>query len=532
MSALESVSNYVSSMKVQLADVNQKRMVEASDFGLRSVRGSFGYYGDSSAAMFANQASQSTEQSRSQRQYLAFKNTVATALRPVMVRFASQPIRVGVTTTRKELNTRKEYSLASESVFSESGERIVKEYAPAWIKASIGSNVTPLESHPLLTLMESPNEFITQNGLLQCTAASLTLTGRVVWWFDSSGSVRPETGMATRIWYLPCHWVTPSGPPENPFGKYKIQMPTVGEIEVDGNDIFYAVVPHPEDPTRSWSAVQSQAASVDTDENILSAQHTSMKNVIRPSLIITAGRMGTMQGGRMGPRATLDRTAREALTEAIKGHYQGVMKFGEPLILDAMIEDVKPLMARPLELDLLNSSNVTQSRIMQGIGTSPVVAGYSENANRAGSVVAHEIFYELVLNPLISLFGQSLDVMAHRRYGEFGMRGSAKRRFRVWMDEAKPRDAEQIQSRVETCLPAMKVKEIREYLKSGNLMLEDATEFDDMLMEDYLARNKSKPSTQDSLQGSGLSDANRIKNRTKKRRGDGRAKNRSKVTGN
>lgn len=483
-SLFEAADSRVESIRKAVTDVVTKRAITANQLGLGFGGG---VSGNSGMSMFANQAGQNTDQTRTQRQYNAFKNTVATALRPIMVRFASQPIRVGYTATRKEISERTWLSGIAEKAYSVEGEKMIREAAPSWIKASIGSNVTPLENHPLLDLLSSPNEFLTQNGLLQCTAASLSLTGRSAWWFDSSGDPRAETGLSTRIWYVPWHWLAPSGPSTNPFEKFKIQMPSAGEIEVEGEDIFYSMVPHPEDPSRSWSAVQSQAASVDTDENILMAQHTSMKNVIRPNLIITAGRMPGMNGGsRNGPRAALDRGARNVLIEAIKGHYQGVMKFGEPLILDAMIEDVRPLIAGPMELDLVNSSSVTQSRIMQGVGVSNVVAGYAENANRAGSTVAHEIFFDLVLNPLISLFGQSLNNMALRRYGSIT---GTKSRFKVWMDEAKPRDADATHQRVSLCMPAMKFGEVREYLRSGNLVLEERTDRDD----EFMSASASEP---------------------------------------
>ena len=453
----------------------------------------------SGSEMFASQAGQGLEQSKALRQYQSFKNTVSTALRPIIVRFASQPIRVGVTASKRELESNRSLGGLIAKFFSPESEKIVRESAPNWIKANVGSGVTPLESHPVLDLLASPNEFMTTNGLLQCTAASYCLTGRACWWFDSSGDPREETGLNTRIWYIPVHWIRPSGSASNPFSKFKIQMPSSGEIEVDGNDVFYSMIPHPEDPSRAWSAVQGQAASIDTDEQILLAQYTSMKNIIRPSLIITAGRVNGMPGGGQGPRVSLNRESRMALTEAIKGHYQGVMKYNEPLILDAMIEDVRPLIAGPVELDLLNSSEVTQSRIFEGVGVSPVVAGYSENANRAGSVVAHEIFYELVLNPLINLFGQSLAAMAKRRYGSYST-GSKRSTLTLWMDEAKPKDAENLQQRVTQCIDALTVGEVREYLRTGNLIMDEKTAKDGVFYKDFKAESAT-PSLNQSIAG-------------------------------
>ena len=512
MAVFENADKRVESLRREV--IEKKIQIQSSG---SSIFGNSEVTNEDGETVMSRQAASSvnSEQSKVQRQYKAYRNTVATALRPVVVRFAAQPIRIGYTASRSEINTQGSMQGIRSKMFSVDAERYVKEQAPSWIKASIGSGVTTLESHPLLDMIANPNEFMTQGGLLQVTAASMMLTGRVAWWFDSSGSVREETGTSTRIWYVPWHWLSPAGPAGDPFAMFKLAVPNSGTIEVDGKDIFYAMVPDPEDPSKAWSAVQAQAASIDTDDNILMAQHTSMKNVIRPNLIITAGRMPGLPNGSSskGPRALLDQNARQALVNAIKEHYQGVVKFGEPLVLDALIENVQPLMAKPLELDLVNSSGVTQSRIMQGVGTSTVVAGNSDNANRAGSNTAHEIFYEVVLNPLITLFGQALNIAAKRRYGS----GAGNRSLKVWMDEAKPRDSDQIHNRVQLCMPTMLVGELREYLRSGNLVLEEKTQEDAVFFRDFQSPDapvKEKPAKLTGrLRGSGEKRLERLNGR-------------------
>ncbi len=126
-------------------------------------------------------------------------------------------------------------------------------------------------------------------------------------------------------------------------------------------------------------------------------------------------------------------------------------------------------MARPNELDLVNSSAMTQGRIMEGVGVSRVVAGYAENANRAGSVVAHEIFYELVLNPFLKLLGQAMDAKIGPRYSQGG------KRLRIWIDEAKANDAEALASRIGMAKEVFLVDELREFTATGTLTCKRST---------------------------------------------------------
>jgi hypothetical protein len=80
--------------------------------------------------------------------------------------------------------------------------------------------------------------------------------------------------------------------------------------------------------------------------------------------------------------------------------------------------------------------------------------------------------------------------MAKRRYGS--ARGG-RTAIKVWMDEAKPRDVDQTHERFVACRDTMKVGEIREYLRTGNLILEDKTEVDDEWVRDFLVDGLTKP---------------------------------------
>ena len=98
--------------------------------------------------------------------------------------------------------------------------------------------------------------------------------------------------------------------------------------------------------------------------------------------------------------------------------------------------------------------------------------GFSQNANRAGSVVAHDIFYSLVANPLLLQSGHALTHNLGPKYH------TDQYRVVIYHEEAKIEDSQLKLDRVKTLWPYLTDIERREYLKSGRLDI-DVNEWTD-----------------------------------------------------
>lgn len=449
---------------VKLMRVNRESPV--SDLvaeGRRAVTGN-----DTPFGRYANL--EQDDSSRAQRQYQAFKGTAYTAIRPIMNLGAAQSFRVGFAGNRESIAKEPQWGgLYRKWLGDEDYEKECLRVAPDFIRKAPGEGVTPLTDHFLLKLLESPNERLTGYSLKQMSIASIMLTGRMVWWFDTSGAPRrdvPELG-SMRLWYVPRSWIRPA---QDRSGYWVIQAPgSSTSAEVSHNELFLSTMADPANPFMPFSPLQSQATSVDTDDKILKAQAVSMENAMHPNLVVTMGRLPGMPGngrpGGQGPRPMLDGKQREQVVEAIKLHLEGVEKWGEPLILDALIESVHKFMPTPAELDMVNSQKVTSQRVMHGLGVSEIIAGQSQSANRAGSTVAEDIFYRVTLNPILAGMSQDMDAILGPRFSVGG------RRLRVWIESLETNDAEAIASRVQIGINHLQVGEVREWMATGKLKL-------------------------------------------------------------
>jgi HK97 family phage portal protein len=229
--------------------------------------------------------------------------------------------------------------------------------------------------------------------------ASLELTGRALLWVSKDTRETPQ-GKVTQILHIPTHWIVSVDPMQT---QWKIRPRNSAEdFIIPGSEILHLHYPNPADPRDVISPLSRIAEAVLTDQNIQTAQHAAFHNGIHPKVILTAGRLpGT--AGVPGERPALTPDQREEITAMIKRYYAGATAADEPFIVDGLIESITKLSNSIVEMDFMDSSKLTKSRVLQAYGVSPILLGEIEGANRASSVVAEEILIANKINPLIEL---------------------------------------------------------------------------------------------------------------------------------
>lgn len=279
-------------------------------------------------------------------------------------------------------------------------------------------HLEPLDSHPVLAALENPNDVTTQWGLLYQLSSSLLLCGRAHVWLDGE-----------KLWYLPASWCEPNDRLHSSW-TVRPRGTLVEEFVVSGEDMLFAYLPSPDDIGSVQSVLQSQATGVAIDEAIQTAQFRSFRNGLHPGLML---RVGTIDGKAGGEVPVLDDAQRQDLIAAVRKLYGGVQNYGEPMIVDGLIEGVEKLTLTPNEMDFVASAEHIKSRILQAFGISPIIIGQMEGANRAQAVVAEQNFVANVVNPLARLLSDALSGWIAPRYGKG---------LTVWIEPATADDAE------------------------------------------------------------------------------------------
>jgi HK97 family phage portal protein len=356
-------------------------------------------------------------------QYSHFTGWIYASIRPIAQRISGQPVRVA-----RRLKAGK----------GPAGVKAATLAAPAWVK-SLTHDLEVLPSHPLIDTLSDPNSVMVSWSLMYATVASLELTGRSYWWLYQSPTTprlnsAPRAGGAAReqIWPLPASWVRPIDT-DRLNAQYEVRPPGLTEpFLVDGEDMVAFSYPDPSNPLGAVSPLQTQARGVRADESIQEAQWRAFRNGINPDVAIVVGKQQEVSGVNARPELTAQQ--RNDIVNAIKRRYAGVTRYGEPIILDALIEDIKRISTAPREMDFLDSGKSSKERITQGFGVNPVVMGQLEGANRASAFAAENHFVSECVNPKIELISQCLSAWLCPRFGDDLV---------CWIEPAVAHDAEQ-----------------------------------------------------------------------------------------
>jgi len=358
-------------------------------------------------------------------QYRHFTGWAYASIRPIAQRIAGQPIHVG----------RKRRSMRG---------------------AKAATVVEPFDSHPLLDLLADPNELMVAWSVMYTTVASLELTGRQLWWLPDAKQIFP----------IPTSWIT-AFQGTTRFASFAIRPPGhAGDPWLlPAEECCYFSYPHPGDPHGAISPLMAAASAVNTDEAICVSQASAFRRGIHPTHAVIVGKGPDKQ------RPTLTGAQQRQIIDAIRKRYSDVHNSGEPLILDGLIEDVKRLSSTPSEMNWLESSQLTKSRITQIFGTNPIIMGELEGANRASATAADQHFCAFTVNPKIELMSQCLTEWLRPMFGGDDLV--------VWIEPAVSDDDEMSLKRMDLCAKygALTTNELREFCG-----LPPADEFDGTLV--------------------------------------------------
>lgn len=282
---------------------------------------------------------------------------------------------------------------------------IKEEDCPVLYK-ELAKNMMYDDEHPLHNLFRNPNPMFTWFDIMFSTVCSLELTGQAFIWMVQDG----ET---FQCWPMPTHWVTLVPDPDCVLGRWRVNPNGVAGFELDFHDLVHIRYVSPFDPMSSYGPMEAMAFPIAAAETIQIAQQKAFENGIHPGLALIVGD-GDGSTGNFG-RPLLDKEQRQMMIDLVKRAYQGAYQFGNPLILDALIQDVKPITTAPAEMDFTGSDQLVTKKIEQGWGVSPFLLGEMEGANRATATVVEQMTNTNVLNPRIQNVNSALTRYFQRR---------------------------------------------------------------------------------------------------------------------
>lgn len=397
--------------------VNRCRAISntAHDVGLR-IKASGGAGISIAPAGGLGGLSQFQQQGANRSRYARFRGWVHAAINAIASEAGQQPVNVGYARkkgAKKKLN----------------GTKLMR--LPRSLK-SIEDQLEIDENHPLLKSLERPNDMQRRPEFVYSFIANLCLTG---WSFVIGGVKKNKDGTEGWEFYsLPTTWIVPENTGGKPFSRFKVinpNNPSAGQDTWFARDqISFAYIPNPADPLSALSLTQAQEPAITIDDNIQSSQTVFFENGVFPSVIVTVG-SNPHPGVAPGVRPRLTGVQRRQIHAAIKGTMSGVHNYGNPAIVDGLIEKIERLQMTQQEMGWEKSEKSARTRILSAFSVHPFILGEEMAGSYAQAYIVESRFFKKVNGYLSQLAATMTDLARSFTKDE---------EVRVWWEELKAVD--------------------------------------------------------------------------------------------
>jgi len=367
----------------------------------------------------ANGVSGWKEQTAARQRYARYHGWVYAAVHALAQQAGQQAANVGrqAPTPKKRPGNRKGGNLA----------------LPTWLSSKMAEGeLEVLVGDELNTLLDHPNSMQYRFQFVYSFVANLCLSG---WAFMVCGEDE-ETG-EFRLYSLPTTWVTPVHK-KYPFSHFRIVDPKNPTAAYEDRDLLTDVqvcwvnLPNPADPMGGLAPAGAQSRAIAIDDNIQNSQTIFFDNAVFPSAIVTIGKDPHPDVPGTGMRPRLTAPQRRQVIGAIKRVMSGVANYGNPAIIDGMIESIERLTSTQNEIGWEKSEETVKKRILSAFGVHPFILGEQMPGSYAQAYIVRSLFYDRV-NLFLSLLGLTLT--------DFNKRTRPDQADKViWFEEAKAKD--------------------------------------------------------------------------------------------
>ena len=319
--------------------------------------------------------------------YSLFSGWLFAAIDAIASEGASQPIKagrmLGKNDNPKKLSGMK-HSKASKASMT-----------PHIAEKAANTELEIIEDHPVLKALQKPNPIQGRYQFVYSFLSNLCLTGwgYIVMDEDEEGNLQ--------FYSLPTTWIKPNHE-EGPFSRFKIVDPTKpdtneGEdVWLDRSQVGFAHLPNPADPRSAYAPSSAQMSAIRINDHIQTSREMFFENGVFPSVIITMGR-NPHPDVPAGIRPRLSPTQRRQVNNMIRKTMGSVANYGNPAIIDGMIESIERLSMTTQEMGWDKSEESVKKAILSVFRVHPFILAQELNVGGyAQATIIYQLFYDRV----------------------------------------------------------------------------------------------------------------------------------------
>lgn len=381
----------------------------------------------------------SRDQSVNRNRYHMFRGWLYSAINALAEEAAGQPINVARITNTEPQDEERRARLGREK-----GHLLQKMPRDTRSKAA-NQEVELLPDHELVDVLENPNPIQSKWSFVYSFVANLNLTG----WSFVVGDTNKDGKL--ELFSLPTTWVTPLHK-EGPFSHFKVvnpSNPSSAGVTLDRSQVAFAHLPNPSDPFSALAPAATQIQAIRIDDHIQTSQERFFENGVFPSVVIKMGKdpHPNVPGG-IRPR--LSPGQRRQVTGAIRKVWGGVANYGNPAIVDGLIEGIERLSATQNEMGWEKSEDKIRTRILSAFGVHPFILGEPVSVGGYAQAAKIEERFCKRVNVFLGLLSGLLTNFVPPKI-------DATERLLIWLEKCVPHD------------PALHSQNFREGRKNGDV---------------------------------------------------------------
>ena len=264
----------------------------------------------------------------------------------------------------------------------------------------------PVMSHPLLDLLETPNDVYDGATLLSATIMSYTVDGNAYWWIIPSRGGRPA-----QLWWIP-HWMIEPKSPENgnqliSHYEYKPGL-ALHRLEPD-RVVHFRNVLDPDDMRKGLSPLKTVMRELYSDAEAANWTAALLRNGGVPGVVVSPA-----QGARKDPNADRNlKTTRRYLKDRVSGDNRGgVLTISGPMT-------VQQFGFNPQQMNLRDLRRLPEERACAVMGIPPIIASLGAGLDKSTYTnyqVAERVVYRSNIVPTWNRFARTIRQQLLKHY--------------------------------------------------------------------------------------------------------------------
>lgn len=269
--------------------------------------------------------------------------------------------------------------------------------------------VEVLSEHPLLDSLDNPIQ--TKWDFIYSFLANLALTG---WSYVVLNYNKKNDKW--EFYSLPTTWVTPKHA-KGPFSEFVVKNPNKPEAkgEVFTRDqVGFAHLPNPSNPMGAYAPSNAIMPAIRVEDHIWTSREQFFKNGIFPGSIVTVGKDPHPDAPSDGIRPRLTKTQRSQVYAAIRKVMGGVANYGNPAIVDGLIESIERLSMNSSEMGWEQSEESVKKAIRSAYRVHPFITGEPMNVGGWSQATIIKQMFDEKVNSYLNLFSNVMTTLVKR----------------------------------------------------------------------------------------------------------------------